>query len=410
MSRVQDRPEWRLMKLKDLLSEPLINGRSVVTRDDGFPVLRLTAIKPGGIDISEHKGGAWSRDQALPFLIKQRDFFVSRGNGSLDLVGRGAPVWESPIEVAFPDTMIRVRVRPDVISAAYLSRIWDSSYVRSQIERSVRTTSGIYKVNQRTLSEIKLWVPPLAHQSRISEVLDRVDDLRAKRREAIRLLGDLAQSIFIDMFGDPARNPLKWPMKKIGDLIDSASYGTSEKASEVGDLPVLRMGNITSSGRVDLSDLKFMDRASTDEKYLIRRGDVLFNRTNSAELVGKSAIYRGNDDLAFAGYLVRVRVNASNDPEYLAAFLNTQYAKRVLRGMSKSIVGMANINARELQGIEVAEPPLPLQVEFAKRVGAVESLREIHRRHLVELDSLFASLQDRAFRGELWPDASVPAI
>ena len=81
------------------------------------------------------------------------------------------------------------------------------------------------------------------------------------------------------------------------------------------------------------------------ERYTVRLGDVLFNRTNSAELVGKTAIFRETRSMAFAGYLIRLRVTGNNHPEYLAGFMNTPYAKRVLRGMCKSIVGMANINA-----------------------------------------------------------------
>src|SRR5438105_4730387 len=105
--------------------------------------------------------------------------------------------------------------------------------------------------------------------------------------------------------------------------------------------------------------------------------------------------------MAYAGYLIRLRTNQKNHPEYLAAFLNTAYAKRLLRAMCKSIIGMANINARELQAIQIAEPPLPAQREFASRIAAIEKLKSTHRASLAELDALFASLQHGAFRGEL---------
>ena len=105
--------------------------------------------------------------------------------------------------------------------------------------------------------------------------------------------------------------------------------------------------------------------------------------------------------MAYAGYLIRLRVNKLNDPEYIAAFLNTAYSKRTLRGMCKSIIGMANINATELQSIRIAEPPLSVQREFARWVAAAENLKASYGRSLAELDALFAALQDRAFRGEL---------
>lgn len=124
----------------------------------------------------------------------------------------------------------------------------------------------------------------------------------------------------------------------IGDLLESAAYGTSEKSEPTGDFPVLRMNNITRTGEIDLSELKYMNLDERErERYLVRAGDVLFNRTNSEELVGKTAIWRESRPMAYAGYLIRLRVNANNDPEYLAAFLNTGHSKRLLRSMCKSI-------------------------------------------------------------------------
>jgi type I restriction enzyme S subunit len=105
--------------------------------------------------------------------------------------------------------------------------------------------------------------------------------------------------------------------------------------------------------------------------------------------------------LAYAGYLVRLRVNAENNPVYLTRFLNTGYAKRMLRGMCKSIIGMANINAKEIQAMQIAIPPRQLQQTFATRIHAIEALKATHQTALAQLDTLFASLQHRAFRGEL---------
>ncbi|TCN48231.1 hypothetical protein EV641_118155 [Rhodococcus sp. SMB37] len=105
--------------------------------------------------------------------------------------------------------------------------------------------------------------------------------------------------------------------------------------------------------------------------------------------------------MAYAGYLVRLRASEGNSPDYISAFLNSRYGKAVLRGMCKSIVGMANINAREVQAIRIPKAPSATQMQFEQRVAAVESNKARHRTALAELDALFASLQSRAFRGEL---------
>lgn len=258
------------------------------------------------------------------------------------------------------------------------------------------------EVSKAVVDKVEIPLPPIAEQRRIAAILDQADALRTKRREALAQLDRLAQSIFVEMFGDPAANPKGWPVSRIGDLLESASYGTSEKSDTSGQFPVLRMNNITRTGEMDFTDLKYMDLdASEHERYLVKAGDVLFNRTNSAELVGKTGIFREAEPMAYAGYLVRLRTNADNDPEYLAAFMNTPYTKRVLRGMCKSIIGMANINATEVQGIKIAQPPLELQVQFRNRIGSLNQVKTSHRAMLSELDGLFSSLQHRAFRGEL---------
>jgi type I restriction enzyme S subunit len=258
------------------------------------------------------------------------------------------------------------------------------------------------EISKAVVARVQIPLPPIEEQQRIGDVLDRAETLRAKRHETLALLDDLSQSIFLDMFGDPTVGRTTFPVGTIGDLLESAQYGTSVKAGATGSYPILRMGNVTYDGKIDLTDLKYIDLSPREEsKYLVREGDVLFNRTNSAELVGKCAVYQGREPMAYAGYLVRLRMKPANAPEYVAAFLNCNYGKTVLRGMAKSIVGMANINAKEVQSIKIGVPPTPLQIKFAERVASVGDARRAHLLDLAALDLLFASLRQRAFVGGL---------
>jgi len=154
--------------LSALLAEPLANGRSVPTRDGGFPVLRLTALRTSEVDLSERKAGAWTETEARPYLVRRGDFLVSRGNGSLRLVARGAYVAQEPDAVAYPDTLIRVRTRSEDIDPGYMALVWNSPIVRHQIESMARTTAGIYKVNQKHLESVKIPVPSLDAQKVVS--------------------------------------------------------------------------------------------------------------------------------------------------------------------------------------------------------------------------------------------------
>ncbi|MEM6431870.1 MAG: restriction endonuclease subunit S, partial [Deinococcota bacterium] len=208
--------------------------------------------------------------------------------------------------------------------------------------------------------------------------------------------------VFLDMFGDPVTNPKGWKIGAIRDLAESVNYGTSSKAGATGQYPILRMGNITYEGFWDFSDLKYIDLSEKDQtKYLAYKNDVLFNRTNSKELVGKTAVYRKSEPMAFAGYLVRLITNARANPEYLSAYMNTKYMKQVLEQKCKSIVGMANINAQEFQNFSVLIPPIEIQNDYAEFVDAVLQKKPTFNQNLTKMTKLFNSLQQRAFRGEL---------
>lgn len=164
---------WVWATVEQLIVEPLANGRSVKTKGEGFPVLRLTAIQEGEINQNQYKIGNWTADEAAQFLIQEGDFFVSRGNGSIRLVGIGGLVRQVDSAVAFPDTMIRFRLNEQVLKQ-YFSRVWNSSVVRKQVEKSARTTAGIHKVNQQDLSACVIPLPPLAEQCRIVAEVERL--------------------------------------------------------------------------------------------------------------------------------------------------------------------------------------------------------------------------------------------
>lgn len=171
--------------LSEVLEVPLSNGRSVPSLDGGFPVLRLTALKEDGVDLEERKGGAWERAEAVRFLVKEGDFLIARGNGSLRLVGKGSLLRHEPDEVAFPDTAIRARARPSAVLPEFLSLVWNSRSTRDQIERVARTSAGIYKVNQSQLGAIQLPVPELSEQMSIVAAMSRLQEHRHVALETI---------------------------------------------------------------------------------------------------------------------------------------------------------------------------------------------------------------------------------
>lgn len=288
------------------------------------------------------------------------------------------------------------------------SRLLDKKYafflLQSITEKVKASGRGISMIHV-TKSGMEAWevdIPPLSEQQRIAAILDKADELRRKRKRATELLDSLAQSIFLEMFGEPTTNRHSLRFGRIGDLLDEVQYGTSEKAGETGDYPILRMGNVTNDGRIIVNDLKYIDLNEKDvDKFTVRKGDILFNRTNSADLVGKTAVFDKDERFAFAGYLVRARVREGVSPDYISGYLNSRHGKATLRGMAKSIVGMANINAKEMQSIKILIPDTFSQRAFSSALSAITTQRSEYTGQLQSLESLFSSLQQRAFSGQL---------
>lgn len=265
--------------------------------------------------------------------------------------------------------------------------------------KKIAPSTTVAIINKSRFSELKIPCPPLEEQKRIATILDKVDGIHKKREQAIKLADDFLRAKFLEMFGTPANNIHRFPKGTIRDLVDSVNYGTSAKASiDSGEYPILRMGNITYQGRWDFTDLKYLDLSVKEkDKYLVKEGDLLFNRTNSKELVGKTAVYEEDRPMAFAGYLIRVRPNSIGNNYYISGYLNSIHGKITLMNMCKSIVGMANINAQELQNIEILIPPKHLQDEYEIIYKKIKKGLSIYDKSAMQLQLLASNLSNKYF-------------
>ena len=183
----------------------------------------------------------------------------------------------------------------------------------------------------------------------------------------------------------------KFPLLPIREIASFVQYGTSDRATEeeVG-LPVLRMSNLQKDGW-DLSELKYMELTAIEaEHYRLEQGDILFNRTNSKELVGKCEVFREEGYWVFASYLIRLQVKPSQAlPDFVSDFLSTQAGRVQINRVSRQIVGMSNINAQELRDLVIPLPPLETQREL---VAQLDAARQVRQNLLNDADDLLASL------------------
>jgi type I restriction enzyme, S subunit len=172
----------------------------------------------------------------------------------------------------------------------------------------------------------------------------------------------------------------KFCIVELGSILDLVQYGTSEKANSIGNgVAVVRMNNIVE-GEFDLSNLKHLPLPQAEvEKLLLKEGDILFNRTNSKELVGKCAVFHAAGDYVFASYLIRVRANPSKaDVDFLAHVVNSPIGRGQINALSRQIIGQANVNTEELRSLQIPLPPLSIQRKIVARVqtGRAEIARE----------------------------------
>ena len=235
------------------------------------------------------------------------------------------------------------------------------------------TTARRRSIPKKDLFELPIILPDLATQKHITDIISYANKLIEICKSILEKTDTLVKSRFVEMFGDPILNPKGWEMTTIGEIVTEVKYGTSRPAIDGGKYAYLRMNNLTYDGYLDLADLKRIDIPDSEiEKCIVRKGDVLFNRTNSIELVGKTCVFDKDEDMIIAGYIIRVRLKPVMLPLIMSYFMNTDALKKKLRSMAKGAVNQANINAQELKAIKIYLPPTDLQQQFADFVAQTD--------------------------------------
>ncbi|MBP2375219.1 restriction endonuclease subunit S [Paeniglutamicibacter psychrophenolicus] len=317
---------------------------------------------------------------------------------------------------------------PDELDEAVVSKDFpvfdlDGSRVDRDYWRAFIRTPELAEVVQRKLSfgatnrqrvsedaflSLAIPLPELNEQRRIADILNKADALRAKRREAIARLNALSQSIYHEMFGDPVQNERGWRQEKLSNLLSGIDSGKSpvcsDRPANEDECGLLKLSAVTTGQWLPAKNKAFT-HASPDPKHEIGIGDVLFTRKNTPSLVAAVARVDALPTPLFIPDLIfrlRIRDEAMVDSGFLAAVLKNESQRQSIQRLATgSAQSMVNISKAKLLGVSIPVPPLELQQELANRIAAGERLNAMHRAQLAELDNLFLSLQDRAFKGEL---------
>ena len=281
-------------------------------------------------------------------------------------IGRTAIVPRSILPANTNQALAIIRIPQNAINLRFVLYALQSQAVEEQSEKQKQGVAQL-NLSLKNIADILIPLVSSEKQNEIVRNLAAVDAAIAIRKEQIRLIDQVVKSRFIELFGVYPSNPKGWETATIRDIVADVRYGSSRPAVDGGKYPYLRMNNITYGGELDLTDTKHIDIPDNElDKCTVRRGDVLFNRTNSKELVGKTCVYNRDEMMVLAGFVIRVRVTERVLPEFLSAFLNTDFSKQMLLGMCKAAIGQANINAQEMQNIGIYLPPTELQRQFVQ--------------------------------------------
>jgi type I restriction enzyme S subunit len=406
---------WKCVRLGDLVRE--VNVRQChlpkseaealevlsLTKNDGLILQSLRFGKRIATDdTSKYKVVREGQIVYNPYVIWEGAVYALRRHPA-GLVSPVYPVWETiDPDGGFVDYLLRT---PPLIDA--YNRVCSGAVNR---RRSIR---------EEAFTAIEVTVPPLPEQRAIAEVLrteQRAKEATEKFIAATRLLkASLMKHLFTYGPVPPGQAekvalretaigpiPGHWSIAKVGAYATAAQYGLSVRGSSKGQYPMLRMNNL-QDGKIVAHELQYVDLHPQEfAKFRLRPGDLLFNRTNSFELVGKTSCFNLAGDFVFASYLVRIRLAADGlDPGFLNYYLNTEMTQARLKTLASRGVSQSNINATKLKGFDIPVPPISEQRQIARHLDSVDEKISKEERRREALDALFKSLLHHLMTGKV---------
>ena len=392
---------WASVALNDVAD--VFNGKTpskAEQRNEGHPVLKIRDVSELGRFRGKHESFVDSSLAAKYSAkhVRDGDTLILNAAHNADYVGSKTYRAEPQVfgTMATGEWLI-IRPSKEKLDASFVHHWVTSKSTRSAIRNVV---NGIH-LYPKDVARLGIPLPPLSEQRRIAAILDQADVLRAKRRKALAQLDSLTQSIFVEMFGDPVSNPKNWmtlPFSeacetRLGKMLDARQQTGQDKKR------YLRNANVQWF-RIDLFDLLEMDfDLGARSTFNLQKGDLLICEGGEP---GRAAVWHGQlEDIYFQKALHRGRPKAGiANPDYLVWLL---WFLAHNGGLSDHVTAatIAHLTGEKLKAMPIPLPPIEIQQVFADRNQSVTALKTNHLAALAELDTLFASLQHRAFAGQL---------
>ena len=380
---------WEYRKLGEVAT--YINGfpfKPSDWKEIGKPIIRIQNLT------NPHGGFNRCSRNDIP-----EKYFVVKGDVLISWSATlGVFEWESE------DALLNQHIFKVVFDKADIDKHFFKYAVLMSITEMAKHTNGatMKHIRKGDFDNIKIPYPSLSEQQSIVDYLDsafaKIDAMKANAEKALNEAKALFQASLKEML-EPKEG---WEEKKLGDICSDIRYGTSTPSNENGEYKYLRMNNITNDGFLDVSHYKTISLPEKElEKCLVKRGDIIFNRTNSRELVGKSCVFTEDENMVIAGYLIRIRLKEGFEPQFITYSMNLQRSLGLFQHLIVGAVHQANISANNIQKVIINYPPLSEQKSIVATLDSLKSkvdrLQENYDKISQECDALKQAILRQVF-------------
>jgi len=379
---------------------------------EGYKVLRTTNFTNlGKINFGNIVERKIEKKKVEKKHLKQGDIIIEKSGGSPNQpVGR-VVYFDLNTNERFLCNNFTTILRPknDLVYSKYLFYQLFFLYKRGRTLRYQNKTTGIINLKLDNYLDEKIEVPSFSDQLYIANLLSKAEDLISQRKESIALLDEFLKSTFLEMFGDPVRNRKGWKNNTLNTVINGIDSGWSpvclnKPRNNESEWAILKLSAVTHRNFNPLEN-KLLDQSISIKKGIVpQSGDLLFSRKNTYQLVGAAAfVFEDHQRLLLPDTIFRINYKKDKiDGLYLWFLLNDLTFRNVIQSLASGASGsMPNISKEKLNKLKIPIPTIELQTQFAEIVEKIEALKAQYQSSLQELENLYGSLSQRAFRGEL---------
>jgi type I restriction enzyme S subunit len=342
-------------------------------------------------------------------ILREGDLLVSTAN-SYQLVGKTCWVPKLDYPATAGGFISILRARDRILNPRYLYYWMNMGSTQHQLRNCGRQTTNISNMSIERARDIKIPLPHLKEQKIIAAILDKADAIRKKRKKAIELTDQLLRSVFLNMFGDPVKNPKKWKIQKLKDLSTIISSGSTpvggSKVYVEQGITFLRSQNVWKK-KLKLDDVVYIKKSTHEKmsKTSLKNRDILITKTGRINTenssLGRAAIFLGKDDSANINghvYLIRPKKDVIN--EFILYILITNEYRDYIRSVCVGGIDKRQINKDHLDQFPIISPPIEKQQIFIKCMKSIEKQKKISNNQLELANNMFASLTQQLFNGE----------